>query len=158
MKDMLVRLYDVHEDTEKERQLEQQGIKVLKVLAPDIENVIEFARQFSNGWACECKAACANHPISCFIAVHEKKIVGFACYDATAPNFFGPTGVSEEQRGKGIGSVLLKKSLCAMAEEGYAYAIIGGVGDARVFYEKEVDAKVIEKSSPGIYSRLVKFS
>jgi hypothetical protein len=38
-------------------------------------------------------------PISCFIAVYEKSIAGFACYDATCKDFFGPTGVKKEFKG-----------------------------------------------------------
>ena len=55
----------------------------------------------------------------------QKEIVGFACYDATCMNFFGPTGVKESERGKGVGKALLLAALHAMKEQGYAYAIIG---------------------------------
>lgn len=158
MKDMLVRLYDVKEDHSLEEKLNQKGIKFFRVLPPDIGQAVEYARTFGEGWANECLAACTNHPASCFIAVKEKSIIGFACYDATAKDFFGPTGVSKSERGQGIGMVLLKKCLCAMAAEGYAYAVIGGVGDAREFYEKCVDAVTIEGSSPGIYATLIKLS
>ena len=157
MKDMLVRLYDVREDREAEEKLLREGIKIFRMLAPDIHKAVAFARTFSEGWASECLSACTNHPASCFLAVEKGEIVGFACYDATAKDFFGPTGVKETHRGKGIGSVLLKKCLLAMAAEGYAYAVIGGVGDARPFYEKEVGAVVIEGSSPGLYANLLKF-
>jgi len=43
---------------------------------------------------------------------------------------------------------LLLSCLHSMAENGYAYAIIGGSGD---FYAKTVGATKIEGSSPGIY-------
>jgi integration host factor subunit alpha len=33
---------------------------------------------------------------SCFIAVRDDRVVGFACHDATFRNFFGPTGVKLE--------------------------------------------------------------
>lgn len=157
MKDMLVRLYDVREDRETEERLFQEGIKIFRVLAPDIGKAVKFARTFSEGWAGECLSACANHPASCYAAAKNGEMVGFACYDATAKDFFGPTGVKTTYRGKGIGSVLLKKCLLAMAAEGYAYAVIGGVGEARPFYEKEVGAAVIEGSSPGLYANLLKF-
>lgn len=44
-----------------------------------------------------------------------------------------------------------------MREEGYAYAIIGWVDDAVGFYERAVNALVIEGSSPGIYQQLINF-
>ena len=46
---------------------------------------------------------------------------------------------------------LLIRCLEAMYEMGYAYAIIGGVGEARAFYEKVCAATVIAGSEPGIY-------
>ena len=77
-------------------------------------------------------------------------VLGFACYDATAKDFFGPTGVMESQRGKGIGAALLIACMQAMAAEGYAYAVIGGAGPV-AFYEKVVGATVIPDSVPGPY-------
>lgn len=61
----------------------------------------------------------------------------------------------ETERGKGIGKVLLVKSLESLREMGYAYAIIGGVGPAE-FYEKAVRAKTIEGSEINIYQNLLR--
>ena len=83
-------------------------------------------------------------------------MLGFACHDTTAPGFFGPTGTAETARGRGIGAALLASTLQAMRMDGYAYAIIGGVGEhVRGFYEKTVGAVVIDGSTPGIYARPV---
>jgi hypothetical protein len=43
-----------------------------------------------------------------------------------------------------------------MKSQGYAYAIIGGVGPA-TFYEKAVGAKLIEGSDPGIYKGIMSY-
>ncbi len=67
----------------------------------------------------------ANQPIS-LSCNEEAEILGFACYNTTAKNFFGPTHVLKSMRGKGIGKALLIASLEALKAEGYAYAIIGG--------------------------------
>jgi len=88
--------------------------------------------------------------LSCFIAVQDGKIIGFACYDVTAKGFFGPTGVTAEARGQGVGRALLLATLHGLAEMGYAYAIIGGAGPVD-FYRKAVGAIEIEGSEPGIY-------
>jgi predicted GNAT family acetyltransferase len=48
--------------------------------------------------------------------------------DATMKGFFGPTGVDEAQRGKGIGEALLIATLKGMREAGHAYGVIGGPG------------------------------
>jgi hypothetical protein len=113
--------------------------------------VIAWVRDaFGDGWAAECEVAFGNRPISCFIATDDGQLVGFACYDSTCRDYFGPVGVGADARGRGIGNALLLCCLHAMASLGYAYAIIGGVGDTG-FYRKAVGAIEIEGSSPGIY-------
>ena len=87
--------------------------------------------------------------------MQDKQVLGFACYDTTAMNFFGPTGVREDRRGQGIGRALLLRCLYAMREEGFAYAIIGWVGDALPFYQRTVGATIIENSHPGEYKRMI---
>jgi GNAT superfamily N-acetyltransferase len=65
---------------------------------------------------------------------------------------FGPTGTDEKARGLGVGAALLVASLAAMREAGYAYAVIGGVGEhVSGFYQKVVAAVEIADSEPGIY-------
>ena len=81
-------------------------------------------------------------------------LVGFACYDATIRGFFGPTGVHEAQRGRGLGKALLFAALHTMWEVGYAYAVIGSAGPTE-FYAKAVGATPIEGSTPGIYRGLL---
>lgn len=158
LRDLLVRLYEIQEDTDAEKRLEREEIRIFRLLSADTAKAVAFAKSFGVGWAGECASACMNHPVSCFVAVRKKQVIGFACYDATAKDFFGPTGVSKEERGKGIGAALLRRCLCSMREQGYAYAVIGGVGDALPFYEKTVGATVIERSNPGLYSTLIALS
>ena len=92
---------------------------------------------------------------ACFIALRGPQIVGFACHDATARNFFGPEAVVADERGRGIGRALLLSALHAQREQGYAYAIIGGVGPA-AFYAKCVGAVAIAGSDPGIYGGMLR--
>ena len=83
-------------------------------------------------------------------------MIGFACFEATAKNFFGPMAVAKEERKKGIGKVLLLKSLNSMQEMGYAYAIIGWPTKTAIsFYEKCVNAELIDEKSSGIYKRMI---
>lgn len=101
-------------------------------------------------------ATFSNNPITCYIATKGKKVIGFACYEATARDFFGPMAVLETERKKGIGRALLLKSLESMRELGYAYAIIGWPAKSAVdFYIKCVDAVMIEENSSGIYKRMI---
>jgi predicted N-acetyltransferase YhbS len=90
--------------------------------------------------------------VTSLIALRNDKLVGFACYDVTCRGFFGPTGVLEAERGKGIGKELLLRSMFGLRELGYAYAIIGGAGPVD-FFVKTLGAIPIPDSSPGIYPR-----
>lgn len=154
--DMLVKLYDLIDDCGYLKNLKRQGISVKRGLAPDKHRIMEYVKNhFNSSWASECDVAFSKHPVSCFIAVKDQQVIGFACYDATAKGFFGPTGVSAEFRGLGVGKALLMQALLSMREEGYGYAIIGCVDDAQTFYKKTVNAMIIEDSFPGIYGRTV---
>lgn len=156
MPDMLVKLYNTVENNKLITDLNEKGIEIKRALSPNKHLILEYIKNtYGEGWASECDVAFSNKPISCFIAVKDKTIIGFGCYDATAPNYFGPMGVSEEFRGMGIGKVILNKCLLSMKDDGYGYAIIGWVEDAIEFYQTTVGATVIEGSEPGIYSRMV---
>lgn len=153
--DMLVKLHALPDSRETFELIAKAGITTRRALAPEKHKVIAWIRQhFSDAWASEAEVAFARQPVSCFIAIRQKSILGFACHDATCPNFFGPTGVDEKERAHGIGKALLFSCLEAMKSQGYGYAIIGGVGPAE-FYTKAVGAIPIEGSEPGIYRGLL---
>ncbi len=155
MQDMLVKLYDLPDLHPMEQKMDHLGIVVRPALAAEKSIVVNWVRErFDEGWASEAEICFSYQPISCFIAIKDQCILGFACYDAAYRNFFGPTGVEVSERGQGIGKILLLKSLVAMREQGYAYGIIGGVGPAG-FYEKAANATLIEGSDPGIYRGLL---
>ncbi len=151
MPDMLVKLYELPDESALLEELSSQGLAVRRAMAPDKFRVVPWVQEHSSlSAAGEADVCFARSPISCFIATRGADIIGYACYDATCKNFFGPTRVLDDWQGKGIGKALLIRCLRAMREEGYAYAIIGGVGPA-AFYEKAVGAVMIEGSKPGIY-------
>ncbi len=110
---------------------------------------------FSVSWADEVSIGFASKPVSVYISIREKEIVGFAAYECTRRGFFGPTGMLEAMQGRGIGTALLLACLWGLREMGYVYGIIGGAGPVE-FYEKAVGATVIPNSDPGIYSDLLK--
>ncbi len=156
MPDMLVKLYELPNHNKLIDELENQGILIRKVLPPEKHIVVNWVKDnFNQSWASECDVAISNKPVSCYIAVYNKGVLGFACYDTTCKDFFGPTGVSESARGQGIGKALLLTSLKALQEMGYAYAIIGGAGPTE-FYQKICGASIIEDSTPGIYKDMLK--
>lgn len=154
MIDMLVRLYDLPDSTGLYRRLDDHDIILRRARAFEKHTVAAFAAGFSEKWRSEVEVAITRQPAACFLATRDKQILGFACYDTTMKGFFGPTGVSEAARGQGIGKALLMRSLEALRDEGYAYAIIGGVGP-REFYEKACGAMEISGSDPGIYGDIL---
>jgi len=158
MRDMIVNLSDLPSRSASfESQLSKQGIITRKPLVIEEDILFEWAlKHFSIGWANEIKKSILSSPVTCWIAQKENVVVGFSCYETSAKGFFGPTGVVADQRGAGIGELLLLKALESMKELGYAYAIIGGVGPAD-FYAKKVNARIIEGSEKSnIYNHRIK--
>ena len=148
MADMLVRLYSLPDH----HKILKEGYVVRRPAAYEKSVIRHWINQhFSTQWASEADVAFSRQPISCFIALHQERLVGFACYEATCRGYFGPGGVLEAYRGQGLGTRLLLECLRAMKEMGYAYAIIGGVGP-KDFYVKTVGAIDIPDSTPGIYT------
>ena len=153
MPDMLVNLEKLPGcDTGK---LEKEGIRIIRAMTPNMFQVLDFVKQTMGERAMGEAAVCFSHqPVSLFIAVKDDKIIGFACYNATLKDYFGPTEVLEEYRGQGIGKALLLKCLESLKADGYAYAIIGGVGPVD-FYYKCCGATVIPDTDPGIYKDML---
>jgi GNAT superfamily N-acetyltransferase len=155
MIDMLVKLYGLPSASEACAVLARDGVAIRRALAPEKPIVVDWVRAHFANWAAEVESSYARMPVACFVAVRDARLVGFACYDAFAPNFFGPSAVAEAERGRGIGRALLLASLAALREAGYAYAIIGGVGP-QSFYRRAVGAVPIEGSSPGAYAGMLR--
>lgn len=133
-------------------ELRRAGVVVRRAQPWELTPVREFvARHFERAWADEMSVGFARQPVAVFVALRDGGLAGFAAYECTRKNFFGPTGVVEEERGRGLGRALLLACLWALRESGYAYAIIGGVGPAE-FYERAVGATLIPDSSPGVYA------
>ncbi len=158
MPDMLVKLYELPNIEQKLKQLHANDIQIKRALTLDTQKILQFVDQhFSDlcaGWVDECELSLKRHPVACFIAVHNKQVVGFACYDTSAKGYFGPLGVAETHRKQGIAKVLIVHALEAMYNEGYAYGIIPWVS-SEGYYQKAVGAITIPDSEPGVYKRLI---
>ena len=150
--DMIVSLYNLPEEPKLE------NIKIKRAFVGDKKVILDFIEEnFKNNWVYEAEHSLMQDVSKCFVATENGKILGFACFDGAAKGFFGPIGVAESRRNENIGQALLIRSLNAMREYGYAYAIIGWVNEAEMFYKKTVGAKVIEGGNPenSVYSNLV---
>jgi len=149
---MLVNLLRLPDAGPTPEELRAEGLVVRRARAWELTQVRGFVeRNFQAAWADEVSVGFARQPVSVFVALREGRLVGFAAYECSARNFFGPAGVVEVERGRGLGRALLLMSLRALREMGYAYAVIGGVGPAE-FYERAAGAAIIPESSPGIYA------
>lgn len=152
MPDLLVNLLKLPE----REGLTQPGINTRRAQPFEITPIREFIRHnFSSAWADEVSVGFANKPVTVFIATREGRVIGFAGYECTRKAFFGPTGVAESERGRGIGKALLLDSLWGLRELGYVYGIIGAAGPVE-FYQQTIGAIVIPDSEPGIYTDLLK--
>jgi GNAT superfamily N-acetyltransferase len=149
MPDLLVRLYDLPQ---------AETGKVRRAFSAERDLICEWVRaNFGAPWASEC-AGCFNAGrATCFVATENEKLIGFACYDTTARGMFGPVGVLERARGRGVGRALLLAALHDMHTAGYAYAVIGGAGaDSVAFYREVVKAIDIPDSEPGFYRGMLR--
>ncbi len=156
MPDLLVPLYSLPPRDEGAASVAGVGILLRRPNPFELTPVREFIQtHFSASWADETVVTLSRQPVTSFLALSGKTIVGFAAYDSTRKAFFGPTGVDPAFRGRGIGKALLIESLWGLHDLGYAYAIIGAAGPVE-FYQKSVSATVIPNSVPGVYANLLR--
>ena len=154
--DMLVDLLKLPSLEAEVSALKGAGVVVRRAEAFEMSLVREFVeKHFSSAWSDEISVGYANKPVSIYVAVREGELVGFGAYECTRRGFFGPMGVVESERGRGVGRALLVSCLWGLRELGYVYGIIGGVGPAE-FYERAVGAIPIPESSPGIYRDMLR--
>jgi len=155
MPDLLVNLLKLPPLQPVMLEMSNANIIVRRAQPFEITQALDFVElEFSVAWADEISVGFANKPVSVYLALADKEIIGFAGYECTRRSFFGPTGVVDSMQGGGIGKALLLASLWGLHEMGYVYGIIGRAGPVK-FYEKTVGAIVIPDSDPGIYTDLL---
>jgi GNAT superfamily N-acetyltransferase len=156
MPDMLIKLFEIEDDWRILEEQKKRAITLRKPIGPEKHIIMNWvSHHFGAGWASETETAISNKPQTCFVAVKEATIIGFACYDATALGFFGPIGVEKSHRKQGTGTALMTACLLDMKLKGYGYAIAGAVENTE-YYQKTVGASEIPDSSPGIYETQVR--
>ena len=91
MTDMLVRLYEIPDLNGTTEKMETIGVRVRRPNVWEKPLLLDWVKaHFSLSWALECETAFAVRPPSCFIAVKDDVLIGFACYDCTRLKFFRP--------------------------------------------------------------------
>lgn len=145
---MLVKLYDLPPLEPAIAGQRERGIAIRRGMPPEKGRVTRWiGERFNDYWISEADVAFSVHPTTIMLAHRGDTLLGFACYDTTFKNFFGPTAVDEAARGQGIGTALLLKCLHEMRHAGYRYAIVGWAGPT-AWYEKAVGAAVIPDTEP----------
>lgn len=96
--------------------LEHERITIRPAVVDDAIDLIAFARDHFAHWEAYIRSAlralvAADATATLHIAVDGDQIIGFAM---TTGERFGPFGVNDAYRGRGVGAVLLSRALCAM--------------------------------------------
>ncbi len=124
----------------------KDGYKYGRVQPDDFDKTHDFVKQhFPDGtWPEEVKFSFKLHPPTTYIAKDSNnEIVGWATHSLFFPGSFGPTGVVESLRGKGIGTELFLWCLWDIKQNGLDTCEIMWVdGDAIKFYSKVVGAYI----------------
>jgi ribosomal protein S18 acetylase RimI-like enzyme len=117
-----------------------------RVQPEDFDTIFKFVKHHfpKNTWAEEVKCSFKLLPPTTFVAKNENnEIVGWATHSQFFPGSFGPTGVDESLRGKGIGTELFLWCLWDIKQEGLDKCEIMWVeGDTIKFYSKSIGAYI----------------
>ncbi|MEO6258745.1 MAG: GNAT family N-acetyltransferase [Thermoanaerobaculia bacterium] len=121
------------------------GVK--RATLDDRERVLHFIEHdFGAIWRFEADHAFQSDQPKIFYAEEQGEVVGFAAHDANnrGLGWFGPTGVRETLRGRGIGSRLLQASLGDLRRMGHTRVVIPWT-DAVEFYQRACNAQVTHR-------------
>jgi mycothiol synthase len=128
---------------QKERSLAAEGIEVRHYRRTDLTAFIQFLRDLMPGpWVEDARRNLIDltfgrfHEDAIWLAIDKGRIIGYCQHEA---DHFGPFGVSDEYQGKGIGSVLLARTMYQMRLRGYHCAWVLWTG---------------ERALKGVYGRL----
>jgi len=122
-----LRLYTYpHRVSRVQEQLQKDSIDLRTASPSEKQELCDWIeRQFTIFWSNETEYAFAKRNPSVVIAKDRRgNILGFATFDGVAPGRFGPTGVDQSQRGRGLGTVLLFDAFQAMREAGQEMAVV----------------------------------
>jgi GNAT superfamily N-acetyltransferase len=141
---MTVDLSKSNWDTEaEEKSLQSKGIEITRPSQDDLQEVLDFVNGDWLLWENEVRMSFADNPPSIHVARLDGQIKAFSAHNANnkGTSWFGPMGTHPDVRGKGIGSILLKRCLKDMKAMGHKSAIIPWVGPI-AFYAHYVNARI----------------
>jgi GNAT superfamily N-acetyltransferase len=119
------------------------GIRIRRAEPHDQAQVRTWMHQhFPGGWEGEVDMTFSFRPIPLWLAFRNGAVAGFAAYDVNLfQGGFGPTGVEESLRGRGVGAALFLRTLADMQARGYSECEVGWLGPMR-FYSRVCGARV----------------
>jgi mycothiol synthase len=128
---------------QKQEKLAAEGIEVRHYQRGDLTAFIQFLRDLMPGpWVEDARRNLVDLTFGRFpedaiwLAIDKGRVIGYCQHEA---DHFGPFGVSDEYQGKGIGSVLLARTMYQMRLRGHHCAWVLWTG---------------ERALKGVYGRL----
>lgn len=128
----------------EEAGLAAAGILVRRAVAADAASLSGLMAARWPSWAAEVNAALSRRPPAVHVAcTPDGAVIGFAAYDGNnvGTGWFGPMGTAPDWEGRGIGRVLLRRSLRDLRGQGLGRVVIPWVGPV-AFYERHAGATV----------------
>jgi len=107
---------------DRERELASQGITIRAARAADILPLLAFLEEHFPHWKGDAAGVMRDlfggdpRTVTLHVAEDDGTIIGYA---QTRSERFGPFGVNEAYRGRGVGAVLLSRTLRAMRAQGF---------------------------------------
>jgi mycothiol synthase len=120
--------------------LKNEGINIISYEQKYILSYLDFMRSMTSDWYRVARHNLLDmsrnlfNPDQITIAVHEGEVIGYCQFEGS---HFGPFGVSDKYQGRGIGTILLGRTLEKMRMYGYH--------DAWVLWTDDIAAKVYGK-------------
>lgn len=138
--DLLSQNFDSQKDEEK---LKEENIICRRAEQNDKDKILSWLGKNFPVWTYEVSESVKNNPITLFITEMKGEVKAFSAHEANnkGTGWFGPMGTDESLRGKGVGGILLRKSLLDMKNMGFVKAVIPWVGPIP-FYMHYANAKV----------------
>jgi GNAT superfamily N-acetyltransferase len=141
---MITELEELDLDTSVEEiNLQKQGVLVRRATKDDDAQLKELLSEEWQLWNNEVDMAMADDPPSVHIAFINGKLRAFSVHNGNnkGTGWFGPMGTHPDMRGKGVGTILLKRCLLDMRDQGHKKAIIPWVAPI-AFYSHFVNARI----------------
>ena len=88
MPDMIVNLYGLAPVSPQAQALRDSGVVCRRAESYERSVVLAFVERLFPDWADELRAGFAAVPPNVYIATEEGTLLGFACYNATRPDYF----------------------------------------------------------------------